>query len=103
MYKTYTKYIKIYESTTPQPHIIRLLAVPGQYRAASHGTWREHHGTPCHPGVEHPQEGLILCQKNHKNIYKTYTKYTKIYTNRSLALAANNRHPFFVMLRSHRA
>ena len=32
MYKTYTKYIKIYESTTPQPHIIRLLAVPGQYR-----------------------------------------------------------------------
>ena len=31
MYKTYTKYIKIYESTTPQPHIIRLLAVPGQY------------------------------------------------------------------------
>ena len=31
MYKTYTKYIKIYESTTPQPHIISLLAVPGQY------------------------------------------------------------------------
>ena len=41
MYKTYTKYIKIYESTTPQPHIISLSAVPGQYVAGLAGIWAQ--------------------------------------------------------------